>query len=378
MPTVKPSVSTLASIIAPVIASWAALAALGCGSPFRPVTLPRPISMSPLGDATLSVELGQVFVTRDILKSGMGEDSALAVVLGITNTGREPYTLNAGSMSCWMELSPDLPGETRSLTPAGGGEGDSPGSDLDDLQLGSATIPPGASRHYWVVFRGYRFEGSDAPRKVTVSLPDARGRRVQLVIADPALGDLRWATAPARTNAAYGVQNTSVFAPGFTTSEIAAEISLVSRVGPILYDLGLTSGMVHQSKGRMLSETSGFTSTGGNAHLTLPFATWGNWQDPRQFGIYGGVGLQLLIEIPDSMHDPKVPVQTYGVVSVEGGIELDVGAHGPPAASPFPISYSGRLLPRWTIRAGYTHWFIGGDKTDLNSGGYVSSVRFAW
>jgi hypothetical protein len=374
MPTVKPSVSTIAA----VIALSAALTALGCGSPFHPVTLPRSISMSPMADATLSVELGRVFVTGDLLASGMGEDSALAVVLGITNTGREPFTLNAGSMSCWMELSPDLPGETRSLTPAGGGEGDSPGSDLDDLQLGSATIPAGASRHYWVVFRGYRYAGSDVPRKITVSLPDARGRRVELIIADPARGDLRWDMVPGRTGAAYGVQNVSVYAPGFTTTGIAPQISLVTRVGPILYDLGLTSGMYLESKGRMLSETSGFTSTGGHAHLTLPFVTWGNWQDPRQLGVYGGANLQLLIEIPGSNHDAMVPLRTYGVVSFEGGIELDVGAHGAPAASPFPISYSRPLLPRWTLRFAYTHWFIAGDKVDLNSGGYATSVRFAW
>ena len=75
---------------------------------------------------------------------------------------------------------------------------------------------------------------------------------------------------------------------------------------------------------------------------------------------------------------PRCPCRAYGVVSLEGGIELDVGAHAPPAASPFPISYSRLLLPRWTIRLGYTHWFIGGDNVDLNSGGYASSVRFAW
>ena len=342
------------------------------------MTLPRPISMSPMSDATLSVELGHVFVTGDVMRSGMGEDSALAVVLGITNTGREPVTVSAGSMSCWMELSPDLPGETRSLTPAGGGEGDFQGVDLDDLKIGSSTIPPGATRHLWVVFRGYRFAGSDAPRKITVSLPDARGRRVQIVIADPARGDLRWETAPARTGAAYGVQNTAVYAPGFTTQGIAAEISLVTRVGPIMYDLGLTSGLYLESKGRTLSETSGFTGVGGNAHLTLPFTTWGNWQDPRQLGIYGGGGLQLLAEVTGSQHDSKVAPRTYGVVSLEGGLELDVGAHGQPVASPFPISYSRALLPRWTIRLGYTHWFIGGNNVDLNSGGYVSSVRFAW
>src|SRR4029077_17859666 len=222
MPTVKPRLVQLASLVV--------FAVFGCGSRFRPVTLPRPISMSAMSDPTLSVELGHVFVTGDVLRSGMGEDSALAVVLGITNTGREPFTLSAGSMSCWMELSPDFPGETRSLTPAGGGEADFPGGDLEDLKVGSATIAPGASRRFWVVFRGYRFAGSDAPRKITVSLPDARGRRVQVVIADPARGDLRWETAPSRTAAAYGVANTSVFAPGFTASGIGAQISLVTRV----------------------------------------------------------------------------------------------------------------------------------------------------
>ena len=72
------------------------------------------------------------------------------------------------------------------------------------------------------MFRGYRYAGSDVPRKITVSLPDARGRRVQVVIADPARGELRWETAPPRTGAAYGVQNTAVFAPGFTATGIAA------------------------------------------------------------------------------------------------------------------------------------------------------------
>jgi hypothetical protein len=360
------------------IALAGALAALGCGSPFRPMTLRQSISMSPMGDATLSVEVGKVFVTGDVLKSGMGEDSALAVVLGITNVGRADYSLNAASISCWMELSPDLPGETRSLTPAGGGEGDVPEKDLDDLQLGSAKIPAGGTRHYWVVFRGYRFEGSDVPRKITVSLPDAQGRRVKLVIADPARGELRWDTAPSRTQITYGVQNTAVYAPAFTASEIAAQISWVTRVGPIMYDLGLTSGMVFQNKGRMLSETSAFTATGGHAHLTLPVITWGNWQDPRRFGLYGGGGLQLLIEVPGEDHDSKVAPRTYGVVSLEGGLELAIGAHAPPTASPFPVSYSRPLLPRWSIRAGYTHWFVGGDNADLNSGGYTTAIRLAW
>jgi hypothetical protein len=360
------------------VAGACAVALVGCGGAFRPITVNQPISMSPMSNATLGVELGRVFVTNDVLKSGMGEESALAVVLGITNVGRQDFSLSAASISCWMELSRDLPGETRSLTPAAGGDGDFPGGSLEDMQLGAAKIPPGGTRHYWVVFRGYRFDRSDVPRRITISFPDARGQRVQLVIADPARGDLRWETAPARTNAAYAVRNTSVFAPAFTASAIAAEISLVTRIGPIMYDLGLTSGLILQSKGRALSETDGFTSTGGNAHLTLPFVTWGNWQDPRQFGVYGGGGLQLLVEVPGSNHDAKVAPRTYGVVSLEGGLELDVGAHSPPTATPFPISYSRALLPRWSIRVGYTHWFLGGDDVDLNSGGYTTSFRLAW
>src|SRR4029078_11907269 len=124
--------------------------------------------------------------------------------------------------------------------------------------------------------------------------------------------------------------------------------------------------------------TTGSTSPGANAHVTLPLTTWGNWQDPRQFGLYGGAGLQLLIEVPGAMHDSKWAPRPYGVVSLDGGLELDVGAHAPPAASPFPISYSRPLLPRGAIRFAYTHCSLAGDNVDLNSGGYVTSFRLAW
>jgi len=186
MPTVNLRLPQIAFV------SLAAFAPLACGGAFRPMTLPAPISMSPMSDATLSVELGHVFVTGDVLKSGMGEESALAVDLGITNNGREPFTLSAGSMSCWMELSPNLPGETRSLTPAGGGEGDFQGADLDDLKVGSVTVPPGEARHAWVVFRGYRFEGSDVPRKIIVSLPGSENavRLAMTKLIVPELGHL--------------------------------------------------------------------------------------------------------------------------------------------------------------------------------------------
>src|SRR5436190_24228518 len=59
-------------------------AALGCGPSFRAVRLSQPVSMSPMTDATISVEAGRVFLTDNIVGAGMGEDTALAVELGIT------------------------------------------------------------------------------------------------------------------------------------------------------------------------------------------------------------------------------------------------------------------------------------------------------
>ena len=352
------------------------LVALGCGPSFRAAHLAQPVSMSPISDATISVEAGRVLVTDNILGSGMAEDTALAVELGITNAGREPYSLSAASISCWMELSPDAPGETLSLTPAGGGEGDFPaGLALEDQQLGSTTIPPGETRHYWVVFRGYRYPASDVPRRITVLLPDPRGRRLQVVIADPARGQLRWEIKPVRSGYMYGVQNTALLASGLSTTSVAANLALVARAGPVLWDVGLTSRLLVQSRGGLDSPTSSFTGTGITAHVTWPLGGWGAWQDPRRFGLYAGGEAQLLVAIqptPRSGEEVPQPI-VYGSLAADGGVELLIGALRP-ALSPFPISYTETALPRWTFRLGYTHLFAGG----LNSGGYTTSLRFAW
>ena len=353
-----------------------ALSLLGCGPSFREARLTQPISMSPMADATVSVEAGRVLVTENILHSGMDDDSALVVELGITNAGREPYTLSAASISCWMELSPDAPGETLSLTPAGGGEGSFPADlSLEDQQLGSTTIPPGESRRYWVVFRGYRYAGSDVPRKISVLLPDPRGRRIRVVIADPARGQLRWEVRPKRSGFMYGIQNTSLLASGLSATGIAGNLALVVRAGPILWDVGITTRLLVQSQGGLDSPTSSFSGNGVTAHVTWPFFRWGAWQDPRGFGIYAGGEAQLLAAIqppPRSGEQPPDPI-VYGTLAAEGGLEFDIGALRP-ALSPFPISYSETALPRWTFRLGYTHVFAGG----LNSGGITSTFRLAW
>ena len=332
--------------------------------------------MAPMSDATISVEAGRVLVTDGILGGGMGDDSAVVVELGVTNGGRQPYSLSAASISCWLELSADLPGETLSLTPAGGGEGNFPdGLAVDDMQLGSTTVPPGESRHYWVAFRGYRFPGSDVPRRMTVLVPDARGRRIKLVIADPANGRLRWEVKPARTGFMYGVQNTSLLASGLNATAIAASIAAISRAGAFLWDAGLTSRLLVQQRGGLDSPTSSFTGSGVAAHLTWPFTGWGAWQDPRQFGLYAGGEAQFLIAIQPPPEKGQMAQQpnTYGTLAAEGGVEFDIGALRP-ALTPFPISWTGPSLPRWSVRVGYTHWFAGA----LNSGGYSTSIRLAW
>jgi hypothetical protein len=348
----------------------------GCGNSFRAARLTRPVSMSPLADATVSVEAGRVFVTEDVVGSGLGDGSALAVELGITNAGREPYQLSAASISCWMELSPDLPGETLSLTPAGGGEGSFP-EDLapDDMKLGSTTIPPGQTRRYWVVFRGYRYPGSEVPRRITVLLPDPRGRRVEVVIADPARGQLRWEVNAAASGLTYGLQNISLLAPGLTAMAMSGQVARVARAGPILWDVGITARTLVQLEGRLVSKTSSFSGIGATAHVTWPLAKWGAWQDPRWFGLYAGGEAQVLtaLEPPPEAGEPMRQPKIYGVLAAEGGVEFDIGALHP-AATPFPISFTGPALPRWSFRVGYTHWFVDG----LNSGGYSTLLRLAW
>lgn len=362
--------------LALAVALAAAATGPGCGPSFVAARPTQPVSISPMVDPTINVVVGRVWLTDNIVDSGMGDDTALAVEIGVTNPGREPYAISAASLSCMMELSPDLPGETVSLAPAGGGEGPFPaGLALDELTLGSATIPPGETRPYWVVFRGYRYSGSDVPRKITIALPDTRGRPVRLVIADPARGELRWEVKPPSRGYVFGLQNTALLASGLTLSAMSANIGFIGRAGPVLWDAGLSSSLLIEPQGGLTSPTSSFSGIGLNAHVAWPFVRWGAWQDPRAVGLFaGGEALALVAvmrPVPAGEKAPK-PIG-YGALSVDAGLELDYGALRP-AASPLPISWAGPSLPRWSLRVGYTHWFTDG----LNSGGYMLSLRLAY
>ncbi len=350
-------------------------AAVGCGDAFRSARLTQSVATPPAPDATLHVRVDHVALKNSDIRLGLGHDSVLAVVLDVTNAGPQPYNLNGASISCWMEVSADRPAETLSLAPAGGGEGDFRGGSADSLSLATIAIPPGQTRRYWVAFRGYTYPGSDAPRKITISLPDARGQRVQLVIADPARGQ-RWQVEADGVGIGYGLQNAGLFASGLDARAMAGVFSVVSRAGPFFYDVGLTTGLVVETRGLLMSETSTFQTIGVNGHVTLPFGAWGPWQAPRRLGVYAGGGAQELFEIPHATQ--KNAVHAYGVLSATGGVELDFGAQSP-AALPYPVSFTQtRPLPRLTLRAGYTHWFAFGHGIRANSGGYMTAIRLAF
>src|SRR5262245_61966017 len=180
--------------------------------------------MTAMPEATLRVELDRVRINVTPVIAGFSETTFLVVSMSITNVGREPYALNAGSVACWMELSPDQPGETRAMIPNAGGPGSTPGGKV----LGSVTIPPGETRRFWVRFQGYRYPGSDVPRKITVFIPDARGQRVQLVIADPGRGQ-RWMVDPLAFGFTYGIQQTSLSSPEVRGQAIAAQLGGIGR-----------------------------------------------------------------------------------------------------------------------------------------------------
>lgn len=326
--------------------------------------------MTPMADATLKVELERVLVSPSVTISGLTENDLFTVVLAVTNAGREPYVLNAASISCWLELSPDQPGETRSFAPKSGGEGALPAGET----LGSTVIPPGEARRFWVRFQTYRYPGSDVPRKITIFVSDARGRRVELVIADPAYGQ-RWQVEPPPLGAVYGLQQTTLSSSSeLHATSLAGQFALLGRVGPFLWDLGTSTRWLLQRQGPLVSETSGFWGVGLTPHLAVPFVRWGLPQLPLMLGVYGGGEAQIFNEIPRSGSEGR---GSYRALSAEGGVELDLGGR-PPAQSPFPISFSRAPLPSATLRAGYAHWWVSGNNVSPSSGGFTFTARLTF
>jgi hypothetical protein len=353
---------------------WLALAAVvaGCGATYRQV---RPTE--PIGGAagSLRVDVQRVFLTDDTIENGVADGTALIVELAVANGGPRPYSLKPTSLWCLMQLDVRNPAETRLLPPSATGDGAFPGAPPEGADLNQIDVAPGQTRSFWVLFRGYEFAGSDQPRRITLTMPDTEGRSLELVLADPARGDLRWEVPPTRSAWYVGIQDLSLYGSYAQATAISTRISRLARAGRFLWDAGVLSTLMVQVQGALRSASSSFTGTGFDAHLTLPLFSWGDSTQPIRLGPYLGGQIQTLIAIqPTPKQTPPPTTPVYGQGGPEVGLELDVGALRN-AATPFPLSSSGHNpLPRWLLRVGYTHSWIGHGTAD----GYLTGVRLTW
>jgi hypothetical protein len=351
-----------------------AVAMFGCGTTLVEVRPSEPIATAS-GGGPLQAAVEGIWITDDLAEVGMADDQAVAFQLRLINRGSTPRQVSPAAFACLMVLDSALPGETLSLVASGGAEGPFPGDIPDEGSLlGSVTIGPGEARSLWALFRGYRYPASDVPRRILLEIPDGEGPPLELTLGDPARGALRWQLPPKRAAISIGLRNTALFG-GLTAQSASTEITRVARAGALLWEVGLVSSLFVQSKGPLLSDTSSCVGSGITARLTMPMLGWGAALDPRQLSLYAGGTAQLLLEIVgDRPAGDMTPPRSYGLFTIEAGLELDVGALRF-AGTPFPLTPAGHLpLPRWTIRLGYTHAWIGGVQAD----GYVTSIRFLW
>ena len=351
-----------------------ALGGGGCGTTatYRAV---RPNEAVAVVAGGLRVDVGRLFLTDETIETGVADGAALVVELTIDNSTARPYSLKPSALWCLMQIDARKLDQTRLLPPSMNGDGAFPGAPPEGGDLTPIDVAPGQRRSFWVLFRGYQFSGSDLPRRVTLTLPDDEGRALELVLADPARGLLRWEVPPTPHAWYLGVQTGSLYGGYARATSIATSIARVSRAGRFLWDVGLVSTVLVQVQGALRSSSSSFTGTGLEAHLTLPLFSWGQPTSPTRLGPYLGGQIQTLIAIqpPPKQLTPQ-PLPVYGMGGPEAGLEIDIGALRN-AATPFPLSPSGRNpLPRWLIRLGYTHSWIGHGTAD----GYFSSVGLNW
>ena len=348
-----------------------------CGPSYLVVRPSEPVAAE---THRVHVDVTRLWLTEDVRDSGFDDGVALVVELRVRNDDMRPRQVSPGSLSCWMVLDPQRPSETRSLLAGGGGEGAFKGEPPGEGSLLlPVVIPPGQSRDVWAIFYGYRFDGSDRPRRVTLTVPLDDGE-LTVDLADPARGAQRWDTPPVRAALSVGVRDLSFFGGGLRGTVPGTEISFAMRRGPLLWDVGLASSVFVQTQGPLQSGTSTLTGTGLSGHLTVPFLSWGTDLNPRQLGAYAGGSTSFLIEIEttaeanaNSMKMPAVGPRSYGFYTAEAGLELDIGALRF-TPSPFPLRADRRSLPRWMLRVGYVQGWAGG----ATGGGLVSSVHFTF
>jgi hypothetical protein len=351
------------------------LVAAGCGPSYLAVRPTEPLA----ADAgRVRADVTRLFLSDEVRGRGLAEDVDLVVELRVRNDDARARKISPGSFSCWMVLDARRPGETLSLLAGGGGEGAFPGEPPGEGSLLlPVTIPPGQSRDVWAIFHGYRFEGSDRPRRVKLTIPLDDGALV-IDLADPARGGLRWEAPAQRRGLSVGLRNFSLFGGSLKATAPGTEIAFNWRRGRVMGDVGLISTVLVQTEGPLQSVTSTFGGTGFSAHLTTPLFSWGATAEPRQLGVFVGGSASLLLEMltPNAMKSDQMmmmPAHSYGFFTLEAGLELDIGALRF-AGTPFPLDPDRRPLPRWTLRLGYLQGWGGG----AWGGGLLTSFRFTF
>lgn len=354
------------------LAIAASLAVMACATSFVPLRVSDAVTGA---RGQLHADVKAVWLSDGVPPDGFGDDSVLAVEVELHNEGAQPVSLNPTSFACVMEIDTDHPSETLSLLPGGGAEGPFPRVETGERSaLAPVVIPPGGKHLLWVMFRGYRFPGSEVPRRIILKIPLPDGQPIDLTLADPARGRLRWTLAPSVSDWTVGFLNTSLYSNHLKATVVATQVSRVGRWSRFLWELGLASSVLVQTRGALTSSTSSFTGSGLAARVSGPLMLWGTAREPRQIGLYVGGTAQLLLEnqVPQLSDNAVVPT-FYGLLTAEVGLELDIGAVHL-AATPFPLSQLGHPLPRWSATLGYTHWWVAGGGTD----GYISGLRLAW
>ena len=348
------------------------LAAAAGSTTYREVRLSQP-AIAAMGGLRIEVQRG--FLNEEALGGGVGDNTALIVGLTVSNPSQQMYSVKASALWCLLEVDVTRPGETRLLPPSVDGEGAFPGELPDPPELKQIEVPAGQTRSFWVLFRGYQFPGSNVPWRVTLRMPGLDGNPLQLVLADPARGFLRWDVAPKDSAWMVGFEDESFYGGYLAATSASTRIARISEAGPLLWDVGVAVGLVVETNGALRSPTSSFEALGIDAHLTAPIWNWGPSLDPRRVGVYVGAETQTLIalERPRPAGDKTLP-PAYGTFEPDVGLELDIGARRT-ASTPFPLSNSGRNpVPRWLVRYGYTHAWVGHGTSD----GFVTSFRIVW
>jgi hypothetical protein len=354
--------------------SWLLLVACGCGAAgYREARLTQPAEVA---SRTFGVQVSRLFLNEETVTDGLGDGAALVVELQVTNRGATAYQLNPAQIWCLLQVDTHHPEETLLFPASVSGDGWFAGVLPEAAELPPVDVAPGQTRTAWVLFRGYRFKDSDIPRRVTLTLPDPDGRGVELVLADPAQGTLRWVVPPTHSAITIGFQDRALYGSYAQVQAVSTRVSRLARTERFLWDIGISSTTFVQVKGALRSTSSSFAGIGFDLHVTAPLFSWGDPAYPVRLGPFIGAEAQLLVatQATQVQSNNPTPPPTYGEVGPEVGLELDVGALRL-ASTPFPlVAARHNPVPRWLLRLGYTHTWIGHGTAD----GYMSGFRIAW